>query len=218
MNSANQSEKNCQCPLCKGKGSFFHYKDKRTYYECDRCKGIFIHPEQIASYQKEKARYQEHNNNINDKGYQKFVSPITQAILNDFSPHHRGLDYGAGTAPVITALLRKEKYDIRDYDPFFNPDKALLNQSYDYIVCCEVIEHFKFPDIEFKALLNILNHNGKLYCMTHLYNSSIDFSHWYYSNDFTHVFIYQAETIRYIQQFFGFADVQVEERLIVFSR
>lgn len=42
-------------------------------------------------------RYQKHNNDIEDDGYQKFVAPITTAIMKDFTQNHKGLDFGAGT-------------------------------------------------------------------------------------------------------------------------
>ena len=53
--------------------------------------------------------------------------------------------------------------------------------------------------------------------MTDLYNENIDFHNWYYKNDPTHVFIYQMNTIHWLQQEFGFADVKIDGRLITFS-
>jgi len=67
----------------------------------------------------EKECYQTHNNDILDKRYQQFVSPITSHIYNHFSPEDRGLDFGAGTGPVISYLLRQKEYQIKQYDPFF---------------------------------------------------------------------------------------------------
>lgn len=36
------------------------------------------------SLEKEKERYEQHNNCVDDVGYQKFVSPIVEAIKHNF--------------------------------------------------------------------------------------------------------------------------------------
>ena len=165
----------------------------------------------------EKLRYEEHNNDTEDKKYRQFVSPITSAIMKNFKPKHKGLDFGAGTAPVITKVLTDHNYPIKPYDPFFYNYPELLNAKYDYIACCEVIEHFNDPYREFGLLKRLLLPNGKLYCMTDLYNESIDFHKWYYKNDQTHVFIYHKKTIQWIKEEFEFSDVTINGRLIIFS-
>jgi 2-polyprenyl-3-methyl-5-hydroxy-6-metoxy-1,4-benzoquinol methylase len=50
--------------------------------------------------------------------------------------------------------LEDDGYKIKQFDPFFHNDIAVLRRSYDYIVCCEVIEHFHSPSKEFE-LINI---------------------------------------------------------------
>lgn len=166
----------------------------------------------------EKLRYQEHINDVENEGYQNFVSPITSAILKDFLPINKGLDFGAGTGPVISKVLRDNNFSIVQYDPFFHNYPILLNDKYDYIACCEVMEHFYHPKKEFELLRHLLQPNGKLYCMTDLYDESIDFSKWYYKNDQTHVFIYHKKSIDWIQKNIEFSDVTVDGRLITFSK
>ncbi|MDA3817128.1 MAG: hypothetical protein PF486_07110, partial [Prolixibacteraceae bacterium] len=97
-----------------------------------------FYPTQI----RERERYIEHNNDVNDVRYQNFVSPITGAVQNDFSPVDSGLDFGGGTGPVITNFINDNGYNIIDYDPYFNDRPELLEKTYDYIACCEVMEHF----------------------------------------------------------------------------
>ena len=203
------------CPLCQCSAKAF-YKDE--FFLCTQCKGIFRPRHNNPTLTEEKKRYERHENDVNDVGYQRFVSPITTAILQRFSSHHNGLDFGAGTGPVVSKLLQENRYDIVQYDPFFHNHPDLLQKKYDYIVCCEVIEHFHNPKKEFKLLKNLLKSNGVLYCMTHLYESSIDFSGWYYQKDPTHVFIYQKKTITWIQQHFHFKAVSFKDRLIIFNK
>lgn len=213
----NNANKNT-CPLCSSYGSVFYDKKNLLYYQCINCSGIFLDKKYWLSAQNEKERYLEHNNDIEDKRYQKFVSPITSAILNDFNTQHTGLDFGAGTGPVITKLMRDENYQIKEYDPFFHNYPDLLNSNYDYIAICEVMEHFHNPHFEFERLFKMLKRNGKLYCYTHLYDTSITFHNWYYMNDITHVFIYHKNSIEWIKNEFGFSSFTIKGKLITFSK
>jgi len=208
---------NPSCPLCHHTSALFCDYKSRIYFECVTCKGIFLNPNQYMDFENEEKHYRFHNNDVEDKGYRNFVSPITKGILTDFTLQHSGLDFGAGTGSAITKVLRDHNYQIVEYDPYFHPFPDVLNKQYNYIACCEVIEHFHHPDKEFRLLQKLLRPNGKLYCMTHLYSPEIDFSTWYYKNDHTHVFMYQKETMQWIAKTFGFSDVKIENRLIVFS-
>lgn len=165
----------------------------------------------------EESRYLEHNNDINDERYQQFVMPIVQQVVDHYTPEHRGLDFGAGTGPVISKLLTDRSYQIVQYDPFFHNYPELLLDKYDYIVACEVIEHFHQPDKEFARLKEMLNPGGKLICMTTIYHPGIDFKTWYYKNDPTHVFFYHSDTLQFIQNTYGFSKLQIVNNMIVLS-
>ncbi|MEE9430670.1 MAG: methyltransferase domain-containing protein [Melioribacteraceae bacterium] len=204
------------CPLCKNEGEVFYHFKKKLFYQCKNCKGIFIDQKLIPNKESEKSRYEEHINDVEDKNYQKFVSPITSAVFRDFTKENIGLDFGAGTGPVISKILKDNNFNISLYDPFFHNHPNLLNEKYNYIACCEVIEHFHNPYKEFGMLKKMLLPNGKLYCMTFIYDKSIDFHNWNYKNDRTHVFIYHKKTIEWISKEFKFSDVEIENRLITF--
>jgi hypothetical protein len=75
----------------------------------------------------------------------------------------------------------------------------LLENTYDYIVCCEAAEHFYLPGKEFALLKRLLKLRGRLYCMTLLYWPGIEFGSWYNIKDPTHVFIYQSATMEWIR-------------------
>ena len=110
----------------------------------------------------------------------------------------------------------RANFKIKAYDPIFHKNPKLLDEKYDYIACCEVIEHFYNPKKEFALLKKLLLKGGRLYCMTEIYDQNIDFGSWYYKNDPTHVFIYQRKTIDWINTEFGFSDVNINGRLITF--
>ncbi|OWP77935.1 methyltransferase [Flavobacterium oreochromis] len=206
------------CPLCNHSSPLFTNYKSRLYYQCSHCKGIFLDPSQYMSYENEEKHYQFHNNDVEDPGYLNFVSPITSSILNDFSKEELGLDFGAGTNSAVSKVLKDNQYQILQYDPYFHPSPQILEKKYHYIASCEVIEHFHHPKKEFQLLKELLVPKGKLYCMTHLYDSSIHFEKWYYKNDTTHVFIYQKETIEWIAKMLMFSDFTIKNRLIIFTK
>ena len=212
-----EEPENEKCPLCNNQGMTFYKNKKQHFYNCNNCFGIFLSHDLRPTKSAEKARYEQHNNDVEDKGYQIFVQPIIKEVINKQATHHLGLDYGAGTGPVISTILIGKGYNIKQYDPFFHPHSELLTKKYDYIICCEVIEHFYEPYNEFEKLKKLLKPEGKLYCMTDIYNNEIDFAKWYYKNDPTHVFIYRAEALWWIKENLYFTNIEIENRLIVFT-
>ncbi len=206
------------CPLCNSISDEFYKNNALVYYQCNNCEGIFIADLDKPNPEEELNHYKTHINDVNDLRYQQFVSPITNSILRDFNELSLGLDFGAGSGPVITKILKDNNYNISAYDPYFCNYPELLNNSYHYIACCEVIEHFYNPKKEFELLASILKPNGKLYCMTDIYNENIDFDKWYYKNDPTHVFIYQKKTFEFITRTYGFSNMIIDKRLVVFSK
>jgi len=194
----------------------FYETPRKKHYQCAHCSSIFLNSRCCVSKEDERKRYQEHNNDIEYPGYQKFVEPIIRGVEQKFDKKHKGLDFGSGTGPVIAKLLRDKGYTIELYDPLFcnNPDK--LEETYDFIVCCEVMEHFHFPVKEFALLRSILKPGGALFCMTDIYSEKVDFRTWYYKNDSTHVFFYHKNALAWIQSKFKFSALKIKGRLIQF--
>ncbi len=203
------------CTLC---GSTLIKKKDAYYYDCDICKAIVKDEIYYLIADEEKARYETHNNDVNDIRYQNFTSPITNYVIENFLPEHKGLDFGSGTGPVISSMLMKKNYDIIQYDPFFAPDQNVLNNRFDYIVSCEVFEHFYNPKTEIDRLTSLLKKNGMLLIMTMLYNDQIDFKTWHYRKDPTHVFIYRKETVEYIANEKKLEIVILTDRFIVLKK
>ncbi len=200
------------CPLC----GFIARKIKNDdYYKCFKCKSVFLDKKKYVSFYLEKERYLSHDNNVDDSRYRRFTSPIAKAVLDEQSKNSIGLDFGSGTGPVISEVLKENNYNIKQYDPFFANNRELLKKQYDYIVCCEVVEHFKDPKKDFKLLKNLLKKDGTLYIMTHIYKNDIHFKDWYYRQDPTHVFIYQKETFNYIFKKFKFKSLKIEKKLVI---
>ena len=205
------------CPLCQSKSTLFCDKPKHLFYKCNNCEGIFRPKHTFLTAEAEKEHYEKHNNDIFDERYQAFVSPIVDAVLHDFSPETKGLDFGSGTGPVITKMLTDKGFQVQNYDLFFANEPSLLDEKYNYVSCCEVMEHFHQPYKEFELLKSLLLPKGKLYCKTEIFNNQKPFENWYYKDDFTHVFIYQTKTLEWIKSEFSFSNLIVKEKLIVFE-
>ncbi len=212
-----EHDPNIKCLLCLAESSFFALYRNIGYYRCGKCLAIFMAPRFHPSPEREKARYETHNNDINDPGYREFVRPLVNTVTAGYGPKSTGLDFGAGTGPVAATILGEQGYDTELYDPFFFNDTALLEKKYDYIICSEVIEHFHQPRTEFMLLRSLLKPGGNLYCMTWIYSDDIEFMRWRYKDDDTHVIFYHHESLRWIKDNFRFESVSINNRIIDFK-
>lgn len=205
------------CILCGGSTEVFQIWREKEYTKCSSCNSLMLNPKDYIDETEEKTRYEEHNNDVEDKRYQAFVSPIVNSVLKDYKKDHLGLDFGSGTGPVISKLLGDNGYNIKVYDPFFANYPDRLEVKYDYIVCCEVIEHFHKPEREFTLLKSLLKPGGSLYIMTRIYSEDIDFTTWNYKDDKTHVFFYHKDGLKWIKDNNGFSSMDIKEDLIIFK-
>jgi len=210
------------CPLCLSKSNWFceYFENPINFYKCSNCYSIFKESQSYLDSKSEKERYNLHENDVHDQDYQNFVSPITNTIISNFDIDCRGLDFGCGPGPVIAHVLKKSGYRIELFDPFYFPNPSIKKQKFDFIICCEVMEHFHLPSKEFKFLKSLINSNGRLYCKTQLISNTIcvdDFKNWYYKNDPTHVFFYSPIALEYIKAKEGFQFLDFDEKLITFK-
>jgi hypothetical protein len=208
------------CRLCAQKNTKLFFQQPHglnIYWGCDICGLIFMDPKNYLSPEKEKEHYLTHNNDVNDPRYQNFVADVVDYVKQNVShKESRGLDYGAGTGPVISELLAREGYQIDLYDPFFYPFKIEPDAQYDFVVSCEVVEHFHKPLLEFSKLKNLLKTGAPIVIKTQPYEISVDFSTWYYRRDPTHVVFYRPQTFEWIKENLGFQKIARHgERLFV---
>ncbi|WP_375561978.1 class I SAM-dependent methyltransferase [Bernardetia sp. OM2101] len=205
------------CTLCQ---TLLKTKADDFYFICDMCGSYLKDPKFYLNNLDEKDVYEQHNNDVNDIGYQNFTSPITNNILENFTQNHLGLDYGCGTGPVISKILHDKNYQVELYDPYFHPNENYLNYQYDYIFSCEVFEHFYNPKQELEKLLSILKPTGSLLIMTLVYDVETDanFKDWYYRKDPTHVFIYTEKTVQFIAEKYKLKAKIEKNRMIVFEK
>lgn len=206
------------CTLCSSDTIpfYYHEREARHYHRCTNCCAILMDQNDYPSPDEEVQRYESHDNDVNDPDYQKFVSPLVEKVMQMFGKNSLGLDYGSGTGPVITKMLQDSGYTVNNFDPFFDNNPEVLKMNYDYIVSCEVIEHFHHPAKEFAKLRNMLKSGGSLLLKTDVYTDNIDFDSWYYKSDETHVIFYHPATLEWMKTAFNFSELQRDGRHITF--
>jgi len=188
-----------QCPFCDNPGvSRAAVWNDRPYHRCGECAFTFLEPTLRLDAPAEKARYLLHENDLADAGYRTFIAPLIHEIVTRMPPGSRGLDFGAGTAPVLYEVLRGRDYHMEKYDPFFWPDPTALDCAYDFVASVEVVEHFYQPQKEFRQFRRNVRPGGLLALMTHLHDRETDLTQWYYLRDPTHVSLYQRDTFRWL--------------------
>jgi len=205
------------CPLCRSTNghTITTSKPACSYFDCLDCRLISMHKKSHLSHDQELARYLLHQNDVLDLRYQNFVKDVTGFVQNHIKLPATGLDFGSGPGPVVTQILRTQGYTMYCYDPYFANQPALLSFQYDFIVSCEVVEHFYYPAEEFSKLKRCLGINSPLIIKTLLFEDDIDFVNWYYGKDPTHVCFYRLHTFEWIAKKYQFTLETSGNRLIV---
>ena len=210
------------CPLCESESTNHYFKEEnghqRTFLRCKTCDLIFADPKNLLNTEIEKSRYESHNNSQRSKGYESFLRTLIDPVKKYITKESKGLDFGSGPYPMLIELFKEDGYEIEGYDPFFNPKTSLLKKMYEFVTCCEVVEHFNRPIDSFRLLCSLLNTNSILGIKTTLFKEEIEFKNWYYKNDDTHVSFYSKITIDWIAKKFGLKVLEIEDRLVIFQK
>jgi 2-polyprenyl-3-methyl-5-hydroxy-6-metoxy-1,4-benzoquinol methylase len=177
--------------------------DARGYQRCNTCEATFLDPTHFLSAEQERAEYAQHQNLPGEAGYVRFLKRAADPLLARLAPGSQGLDYGCGPGPVLAQLLRSAGHAVALYDPFFHPDAAALQTTYDFVTCTEVIEHFHAPALEFRRLDGLLKPGGWLALMTCFQTDDARFAQWHYRRDPTHVVFYREATLAHIARRHG---------------
>ena len=200
------------CPLCLCKGATLFYTSRqknleRDYYSCGNCDLVFVPPESHVDEDAARQRYLTHDNDPDNADYRRFLSRLWNELRPRLPEGARGLDYGAGPGPALAAMIEEDGYEAALYDPLFHPDETVLDDSYDFIVCTETVEHFSTPRADFLRMQRMLVPGGWLGIMTDVLEDREGFGGWYYHRDPTHVAFYTRRTFRWVG---GWLQLQVE--------
>lgn len=187
------------CPLCDHRSSLPFWQDnRRPYRRCPICALVFVPACYRPTPDEEKQEYDRHRNSPRDPGYRAFLGRIFQPLLLRLPPEASGLDFGCGPGPTLSGMFAEAGFRMAVYDPFYAPDKRVLQTRYDFITCSEVVEHLHHPGRELAALYRMLVPGGWLGVMTKLVIDRQAFARWHYKNDPTHVCFFSRETFRFL--------------------
>ena len=197
------------CPLCNASAVVDYWADtkkgpyRREYYQCERCRLVFVPPWQHLPTDQEKAHYDFHENNPEDEHYRQFLSRLADPLKARIDLGAEGLDFGSGPGPTLSVILREAGFTTGVYDIFYATDKSVLSRQYDFITATEVVEHLSQPGEVLGRLWDTLKPGGWLGLMTKLVLSKEAFSQWHYKNDPTHICFFSRETFDYLCQSWG---------------
>lgn len=199
MNYSTTNKTQIPCPLCKTPGAFFYHSDKRRdYYQCGICDLVFVPEKFHLSPEAEKSEYDLHENNPEDSGYRKFLSRLFNPMQARLRAGMTGLDFGCGPGPALAAMFTESGFKMKAYDPFYYPDKTVLDSQYNFVACTEAIEHFADPGKDIERLFGLLKPNGLLGIMTKLVRDRKAFKSWHYINDPTHISFFSIKTFQWL--------------------
>ncbi len=212
------------CPLCEKKKTqeVFRREEKpgeeRVYMLCNNCQLVFVPEAFHINREQENVRYDTHENNPDDKGYRHFLSRAIDPLLSKLEKGMEGLDFGSGPGPTISVIMKEKGFSMKNYDPFYAPDKTLLQKQYDFITCTETAEHFRNPRKEFLQLNTLLVSGGFLSLMTERLESIEKLGKWWYITDPTHIALYQKETMDWIADWQKWKIEQVGKTVTLFTK
>lgn len=206
------------CRLCGALGAPLPSAHGRTFLSCSRCGLVYAHPDELPSPEAERARYDTHDNRVDDPGYRSFLEPAARAVTARLDPGAEGLDYGAGPGPALAAMLTEAGYPTALFDPYYHPDPEPLTRSWDFVVCTETAEHFHEPGAEFARLGRLLEGPGShLVVMTQVLEPDQELGDWWYARDPTHVAFYRPETLTFIARAQGWRLERPSASVAVFT-
>jgi len=189
------------CPVCRSGGAeVFLRVDEKTYWRCLICQARFLDPRVHPTWEAEYAQYLTHENHHEDPGYRRFLAKLADPLLAHLPAGAEGLDYGCGPGPALATMLCEAGHPVALYDPFFRPDRTMLDRRYDFVTCSETAEHFHRPAADFARLMGLLRPGGWLAIQTCFQTDDARFKDWHYRRDPTHVVFYRAETLHYLAE------------------
>ncbi|WP_441001106.1 class I SAM-dependent methyltransferase [Fodinibius sp. SL11] len=212
------------CILCKCSKIDYFYEDTSehhasVYYQCQNCGLIFAPSKDRPDRKEELARYETHDNDPQDEGYRNFLNQLFEPLNALLEPGSKGLDFGSGPGPTLNLIFEEAGHEMRIYDLFYDNDKSVFEEKYDFITATEVVEHLFNPGQELDRLWKCLRPGGYLGIMTKIAEDNVDFfAHWHYRLDITHVTFYTQETFHWLANHWNASVEFPADRVIIFQK
>jgi len=207
------------CPLCDaGSPRHFFSDQKRDYRQCLRCELVFVPSRFYLSAADEKAEYDLHRNDSSDINYRAFLARLYEPLNQRLKAGSQGLDFGCGPGPTLSMMFEETGHRVALYDIFYEQDRSVLSDTYDFISASEVVEHLSAPGKVLNQLWSQIKPGGCLGIMTKLVAGQMEFSSWHYKNDVTHISFYSRLTFEWLGGQWGSAPIFVGSDVIIFNK
>lgn len=207
------------CPLCHSEHlSLFHRDKHREYLICGQCQLVSVPEHYRLSAEDEKAFYDHHENDSDDAGYRRFLGRTWLPLLERLSPTQKGLDFGCGPGPTISVMADEVGIAMENYDLYYFPHEALLENQYDFITMTEVIEHVADAQGLLARLDVMMKPGSCLAVMTKRVLSQAAFAHWHYKQDLTHICFYSQATFEWIAKELNWQLEVIDKDVVFFTK
>ena len=206
------------CHICnKQTESFCHEKTSIIYYRCKLCEYICKSSEYYQNLERQKERYDLHQNIEGNSGYRAYFQRFLDFTLNVISPVNSALDFGCGRTSLLAKMFEENDISCDYYDPIYYP--TLLKKHYNLIVSIEVFEHLNNPKKTFETLISMLSKGGYLAIQTEFHpNNEEAFKVWYYHQDPTHIVFFTKKSFEVLAKMYDCEVLASNEKNIVILR
>jgi len=194
-----------ECLICEGRTE--EYEDNKLNiktYKCSKCQYIFKDPKSFWNLDEQKDRYDLHQNNPDDLGYQKYFQTFIDFVEPKRDKIRNVLDFGSGESTLLADMLSKMSFETISFDPIYHPSTKYQKQKYDLITSVEVFEHLHDPYEVFTHLISLLDSDGVLAIRTEFAPRTMEeYFKWYYRLDPTHIGFFSSKSIEYLARSHG---------------
>lgn len=217
------------CPVCNSLNCVtFDVKDMH-YLRCNDCGSITLKAESRLSDEGQKARYELHENTLQDAGYRTYLEKFLSQSLSAYQEYagkqpETVLDFGSGPDPCLVQLIKEKGLEAWGWDPFFNRDGLSgypVSRGFDLVTCLEVAEHFENPEESFRYLTSLVKRGGMAVIGTNLIpdENKQPFAQWWYRFDPTHVTFYTLKGLQTVASSAGLSYVHsLNDKIFAFCR
>ncbi|MFT7824020.1 MAG: class I SAM-dependent methyltransferase [Sulfurimonas sp.] len=208
------------CLICgHDTNRFIDEKSSITYYCCPYCQCISKSREHFKTIPEQKERYDLHENNPENEGYQAYFRRFLDDILPQVGHPETALDFGCGESSLLADMLAGEGIACDYYDPIYYPENMEDGKKYELIVSTEVFEHLHHPKAVFASLLKRLKDGGYMALQTQFHPNNIEaFKKWYYPLDPTHIVFFTPHTFCVLCEMYGCEFIGANGKNIVIIR
>lgn len=204
------------CPLCQKSNPIFYQRENLSYHHCEDCDFYYMNDACFLEDEDERSRYLNHQNDPEEIRYAQYLNQILDTIKPFIDQSMIGLDYGTGPTVSLARVLTQQGYQCDYYDKYFFPK---INQNqYDYLILCEVIEHFKHLSTELNNLKNLVTYSKCIFIKTQMCLDKEFFKNWYYPRDPTHVIFFTEKSMDILAKKLEMNLVKLSKNIFMLSK